>query len=415
MRETRILVCPLNWGLGHAVRDVALIRRLADMGHEVILAGDGAPLDLLEAEFPELETIRFRSLIRVRYSSHLPAWLKITLLSPFLLHEIFAEHYRLGRIIRHINPGVVISDNRFGLWNRRVLSILITHQLSIRLPGFARVLEYPAYLALRVFIGKFNRCWIPDYPGTANLSGDLSHRYPLPRNAVFIGALSRFTEPGSSVAGRSASPPGDATAVPAANAPTGSTSGSATGGSASDDSADGLSSDGPATGSLTGKPGHSSARPVDLVILLSGPEPQRSKLQKIVLKQVFSLDARCIILQGLPCRLKRVDLTSTVTMYSHLPAAELRNLLLSSENVICRAGYTGIMDLALMQKKALIIPTPGQTEQEYLAGYLAGKGMFLSCIQDELDIKSALEDLSEFKPQFNLPEEDFFQSELDRI
>lgn len=411
MRETRILVCPLNWGLGHAVRDVAVIQRLVDMGHEVILAGDGAPLDLLEAEFPELEIIRFRSLIRVRYSSHLPAWLKITLLSPFLLHEIFAEHYRLGRIIRQINPGVVISDNRFGLWNRRVRSILITHQLSIRLPGFTRILEYPAYLVLRAFIGKFDRCWIPDYPGTSNLSGGLSHRYPLHRNAVFIGALSRFTGPGGTAAGLSSTPPGNAT--------TGGTSGSATG-SSSDSPASGDSSSGSffavsTSGSASGQPVHSSSKPVDLVILLSGPEPQRSRLQKIVLKQVFSLDVRCIILQGLPGSLNRVDLTSTVTMYSHLPAAKLQNLLLLTENVICRAGYTGIMDLALMQKKALIIPTPGQTEQEYLAGYLAGKGVFLTCSQNELDIESALENLSEFKPQFNLPKEDFFQSELDGI
>ena len=358
--KTRVLLCTLNWGLGHATRDVPIIRRLVDLGHEVILAGDGAAMELLRIEFPELEIVYFRSLVRIRYSRHLPAWLKITLLSPMLLYEIIAEHYKLAGIIRKIRPSVVISDNRYGLWNRRVRSILITHQLSIRLPRFARFLEFPAYLVLRTFIRKFDRCWIPDYPGLANISGDLSHRYALPGNAVFIGALSRFDPfPGLSV--------------------------------------------------------QSSAKPVDLVILLSGPEPQRSKLQKIILIQVFALDARCVILEGLPGRFKRVDLTSTVSTYSHLPASELRNLIISAENVICRAGYTGIMDLARMQKKALIVPTPGQTEQEYLAGYLASKGMFLTCRQDELDIVKALEDLNQFNPVFNLPEKRFLDMELENL
>ena len=354
--RTRILVCPLNWGLGHAARDVPLIRRLLNLGHEVILAGDGATMDLLKAEFPELETRRFRSVVRVRYSMHLPAWLKITLLSPFLLYEVFAEHYSLKRIIRQVRPDVVISDNRYGLWNSRVRSILITHQLSIRLPRFAGFLEYPAYLVLRAFIEKFDRCWIPDFPGETNLSGDLSHRYPLPRNAVFTGAMSRFSEPGQS-----------------------------------------------------------TLKSLNLLIILSGPEPQRSMLHKIILKQIFSLRYTCVILEGLPGKLKRVDLTSNVTTYSHLPSADLRNLLLSAEHVICRAGYTGIMDLALLQKKALIIPTPGQTEQEYLAGYLASKGMFLTCSQDELDIVAALEDLSDFSPVFKLPEGNFPGEELEKI
>jgi len=358
--KKKILVCPLDWGLGHAARDVPIIQRLLDRGHRVILAGDGAALELLSAEFPELESHRFGSLVRIRYSRRLPAWLKITLLSPLLLYEVFAEHFRLRRIIREVRPDLIISDNRYGLWNRRVKSILITHQLSIRLPHFARFLEYPAYLAVKAFIGRFDRCWVPDYPGDENLSGELSHRYRLPSNAVFIGAISRFVRP-------------------------------------------------------PGKQSILSARPVNLVILLSGPEPLRSQLQKALLRQVLLLETGCVILQGLPGKYKRVDLTPTVSMYSHLPAGELRNLLLASENIICRAGYTGIMDLALLKKKALIIPTPGQTEQEYLAAYLSGKGMFLSSRQDELDIETALEDLGEFKPAFSLPEKDLLTPVLEEL
>jgi UDP-N-acetylglucosamine:LPS N-acetylglucosamine transferase len=102
-------------------------------------------------------------------------------------------------------------------------------------------------------------------------------------------------------------------------------------------------------------------------------------------------------------------------MYSHMPAGELGKLLDFSEHIICRAGYTSIMDLAVLRKKAMIIPTPGQTEQEYLAGYLAEKGLFLACSQDELDLESALGDLREFEPEFNLPSDDLLEKTIREI
>lgn len=411
IQKKKILVCPLNWGLGHAARDVAIIFRLLDLGHDVIIAGDGAALEFLKEEFPENkfhktnssyqfinkqdvseqnitepdspkpETFRFHSHVRIRYSRFLPAWLKITLLSPFLLFEILVEHFRLTGLINKIHPDIVISDNRYGMWNRRVRCILITHQLCLRLPRFARFLEYPAYLAMKILIRKFDQCWIPDYPGTQNLSGELSHRFRLPGNAVFIGAVSRFILPPFQV-------------VPAVNN---------RGGDLIQES------------DLRPVPLGSKAPAVDLLILLSGPEPQRSILQKNILKQALSFKSSCVILQGIPGKFKRTDLTSTVTMYSHLPSGELKNLIFSAKNVICRSGYTGIMDLALMHKKALLIPTPGQTEQEYLAEYLAGKGMFMACNQDALNLESAIKMLSEFNPEFNLPAKDLLANELARL
>ncbi len=361
MGKKKILVCPLDWGLGHAARDVPIINRLLDLQHEVILAGDGPALDFLRVEFPGLVTLRFGSGIRIRYSKRLPAWINILMLSPFFLLGIFFEHFRIKRIIRQTKPDVLLSDNRYGLWNRRVKSILITHQIHLRLPRIIRFMEYPVHLMIKALITRFDRCWIPDYPGKDNLSGKLSHGYALPRNATFIGAISRFIRP---------------------------------------------------DGKPESVPDSSRFKPVRLLILLSGPEPQRSQLEKIVLKQVFSLDRTCVILQGLPGSARRVDLTSTATMYSHLDAKELRNLLNVSEYVICRAGYTGIMDLALLNKKAMIIPTPGQTEQEYLAGYLAGKGLFLICRQNELDLQSALKDLADFEPVFDIPAGDFLGDEI---
>lgn len=330
------------------------------------MAGDGAALDLLKCEFPELESVCFRSRVSIRYSLHLPAWLKISFLSPLLFLEVFGEHIRMGRIVSRVRPDVVISDNRYGAWSRKTQNILITHQLSIRFPRFVRILEYPASRVLNLLIRRFDRCWIPDYPGGLNLSGALSHRFKKPRNAVFIGALSRFDRYG------------------------------------------------PVPGML-GKKKAATGDSIDLVVILSGPEPQRSQFQKIVLKQVLSLKNKCVILQGIPGGSRRTDITSTVTMYSHLSAWELKRLLLRSKYVICRSGYSGIMDLACLRKKALIIPTPGQTEQEYLAEYLSAKGMFLSCNQDRFEIVSALQELDDFEPLFDLPGEDLLGPELSRF
>ena len=391
----------MDWGLGHAARDVPIIRHLLDMDYEVVLAGEGQGIELLRAEFPELGTFTLRSLARIRYSSAFPAWLKIACITPLLLLGIFTEHLRLGAATRKIRPDLIISDNRYGLWSRRVTSILITHQISIRMPRGLRFLEYPLYLLIRAFIGRFDRCWIPDFPGEINLSGDLSHRYPPPGNSVYIGAISRFafpagkaTKPSSRIGVQASAPTPDS---PSRSGITDTSIRSATA---------------RASGAQFSTRVRSRSLPVSLVILLSGPEPQRSLLQKAVLRQALTLESTCVILQGLPGRPRRTDLTSTATLYSHLPSAQLGNLLREAEYVICRAGYTSIMDLALLEKKAMIVPTPGQTEQEYLAAYLDGKGLFLACSQDDLDLESALGELEGFKPGFNLPPEDLLVQEI---
>jgi UDP-N-acetylglucosamine:LPS N-acetylglucosamine transferase len=366
----RILICPLNWGLGHASRDVLVIQKLLEAGHEVILAGDGMPLIFLETEFPELKSIHLPSSIRITYFKHLPAWLKIFILSPFLLYEFITERYRLKKIVRKIRPDAVISDNRYGLWSENVKSILITHQCSIKFPGFIKFLEYPAALFIRLLIEGFDICWIPDYSGPQNLSGDLSHRFPLPSNASYIGPISRFSMP----------------AMPAEKAYQASQT----------DQAEKLSD-------------------ADLLILLSGPEPQRTRLEKIILKQIPGVPVSTVVLQGLPGKQEMKKIGPKHTLISHMPSALLKQLLQETRYIICRSGYTSIMDLVKMQKKAMIIPTPGQTEQEYLADYLTDKGIFLSCDQQNLDLLTAIQMLEKFEPIFPFPVEDQLTNHLEDL
>jgi predicted glycosyltransferase len=357
----RILICPLNWGLGHGSRDALIVHRLLDAGHEILIAGDGAVLDFLKTEFPDLKSIHLPSSVRITYFRHLPAWLKIFILSPLLLYGFIIERYRLKKIVRNIRPDAVISDNRYGLWSKDVKSILITHQVSIRFPGFMKFLEYPAALFIRLLIEVFDHCWIPDYAGPQNLSGDLSHRFPPPSNATYIGPISRFSIP--------AKPNEKAEKLP----------------------------------------------PADLLIMLSGPEPQRTRLEKTVLEQVQALPVSTIILQGLPGKNETIEVGPFQTMISHLPSRELKGLIQNARFIICRSGYSSIMDLAGLKKKALIIPTPGQTEQEYLAYYLSGKGMFLSSRQHNFDLPAALRELEEFEPEFTLPDEDLLKKIIEDL
>ena len=362
----RILVCSLNWGLGHASRDVPVIRKLVNAGHEVILAGDGMPLKMLETEFPHLRRIHFPQTFRISYFRHLPAWLKIFLLSPFLLYDIFIEHYRLKKVIRTHQPDMVISDNRYGLWSRGVKSILITHQCSIRLPVPLRFLELPAALVLNMLIEKFDRCWIPDHPGKQNLSGDLSHRFPLPANAEFIGPLSRFSGPAGKVA-------------------------------------------------MGEKPWHKTLADLHepiLMVLLSGPEPQRTRLEKIILKQIPDLEITTLILQGLPGNGPTSKIGPQQFLIPHLPTPLLHQTMQKAGYIICRSGYSSIMDLVNLQKKAMLIPTPGQTEQEYLANRLNGKGTFLSCRQKEIDLQGIVPRLEQFEPVFAFPVKDYLTNLL---
>ena len=359
----RILVCPLNWGLGHASRDIVIIRRLIDRGHEVIIAADGQALGMLKAEFPQLEFIRFGSSVTITYFRTLPVWLKILLLSPFLGFETLREHFRLKSIVRQTGADMVISDNRYGLWHSRIPSVLITHQLNPRLPRFLKFLELPVAGIIRMMIKQFHRCWVPDLPGEDKLTGYLAHKYTLPANVIFTGPLSRFMPDPSRKPDKE-------------------------------------------TGSQINNP--------DLLILISGPEPQRSKLENIILEKVGEIKLKTVILQGLPGELKSRKIGEHITVYSHLDSDKIKGLLENSRYIICRGGYTGIMDLVTLGKAALIIPTPGQTEQEYLASYLSNKGVLMAMEQKNLDLMEAIRQLEGFKTTQTLPENNLLDAELDR-
>jgi UDP:flavonoid glycosyltransferase YjiC (YdhE family) len=325
-KQKRVLVAPLNWGLGHATRCIPLIRALSANGCEVVLAAPTELAALLRQEFPQLELIPLEG-YTIRYTRH-PFWLPFRLLLqvPRLLRTIGRERRWLQKTIARHRLDAVISDNRFGLYSPQVPCIYITHQLAIS-TGW-RLTDWLAQRWHYRFINRYGQCWVPDGPAPPGLAGRLSHPARLPAVPVqYLGPLSRFS-------------------------PT------------------------------VGLP-----QRYDLLLLLSGPEPQRSLLEAKLLAQVAGYQGNVLLVRGLPGQgLPLPAVPPHVQVAHHLPAAELALALQQSRQIVCRSGYTTLMDLVHLGKTALLVPTPGQTEQEYLGHSLHRRGLFYCVAQNQLNL-----------------------------
>jgi len=314
----KTLICPLNWGLGHATRCVPIIRGLVAEGNEVVIAADGYPLQFLHQEFPELRIIELPS-YPIRYSKGKSQVFVMLRFLPKLYKGIKREHEWLDHLLQSEHFDTIISDNRFGLWNKSLHTIYMTHQLMIKMPKGLRWLEPVAYRFHRHFITKYDECWIPDFAEDGGLSGDLSHKYPLTVNAKFIGILSRFS-------------------------------------------------------------GYENVEPDNTyktVIILSGVEPQRSIFEQEMLNKYRDVNEKTLVILGKPTENSDIKIEKAVSIVTHLDTKKMASVLLGCSTIISRSGYTTIMDLQTLNvlHKAILYPTPGQTEQEYLADYIHSKGL----------------------------------------
>ncbi len=314
----KVLVCPLNWGLGHATRCVPLIQKEIEAGHKVIVGADGFPLKFLKQQFPQLTFIESKS-YPIKYSSkgYLTIGTIIKFL-PTLLKNGVQEHFWLRNFCKKEQINKIISDNRFGLWNKKIYSVYITHQVMIKMPKRFIFLERLAYWLHKKIIEKYTECWIPDIKDKENCwTGDLSHKYPLPNNARFIGILSR----------------------------------------------------------LDIYKEVEKKEKFDNVIILSGVEPQRSIFEQKMTENYKNKLEKTLIIIGKPHKKIQSKNIGQITKQNHIEDKELVAYLKGCKKIICRAGYSTIMDLATLgvEQKAIYYPTKGQTEQEYLSIYLRKK------------------------------------------
>lgn len=320
------LVAPLDWGLGHTTRCIPIIQQLQQSGYKVLVACEGAQEHLLKREFPEIECLHLSGYC-IQYSHH-KRWLAFKIIQqlPKILKAIVREHQWLKKQVYQHNIQLVISDNRFGLWNTKTTSVFVTHQLNIQTPF--RWLTKSVQRINYAYINRYKACWIPDMADNQfNIAGALSHPHRLPKVPVhYIGPLSRFQSAFLSPEKR-----------------------------------------------FTYK----------WLFLLSGPEPQRTLLENKLLAIASQLSGAVILLRGRPGATSLPAAPDNCTIINHLPTGEMQQLIAQCEFVLSRSGYTTVMEMLALQKKALLIPTPGQTEQEYLAQRLTSQHWCYSCFQHD--------------------------------
>jgi len=285
-------------------------------GHELVVVADGFPLAFLQQEFPSLRFIEFPS-YAVYYAAGKSQVGAMLFNFPNIITGIIREHFWLRDLLQSEHFDQVISDNRFGMWNKRVHSIYITHQLMVKMPRGLKILEPLVHRTHKAFINRYDECWIPDREEDGGLSGDLAHQYPLPANAKFIGVQSRFL----------------------------------------------------------GMENINPNNKFEVVAVVSGVEPQRTIFETALIEQYKNRTEKTLIVCGQPQTGKNERKVGNISLVAHLPDAEMATVLLGAKKIICRSGYSSIMDLETLKclHKAELIPTPGQTEQEYLASIYSKK------------------------------------------
>jgi hypothetical protein len=190
--KPKILVAPLNWGLGHASRCIPIIKSLIINQSEVIVAcGDSQKL-MLQAEFPSVRFIDLPGYDLKYGQSKQLTLLKIIFQIPKILIRIKRENRWLKGFLAKEKMDAVISDNRYGLFSTEIFSVFITHQLRIKTP-FGNKVEDMIQRMNYQYINKFSECWVPDFENEPSLASDLSHPNKLPVTHIrYIGCLSRF-------------------------------------------------------------------------------------------------------------------------------------------------------------------------------------------------------------------------------
>ena len=321
-----ILVAPLNWGLGHATRCIPIIRELEKNGFTPVLASDGEALQLLQKEFPHLQSLELPS-YEIEYAKNGAdfKW-KLIKNSPKMIEAIFSEKKIVKKWIAEFDLQGIISDNRLGVYSKKIPSVLMTHQLNV-LSGKTTWISSKLH---QYFIKKFTECWIPDKKENPNLTGKLGHLKNSSLNLKYLGPLSRFEKKNLPIK-------------------------------------------------------------YDLMVILSGPEPQRTFLEQKLIKEIQSFDGKILFIKGIIESEQKTDQDENVSYYNFMTSSEIETAFNESKIVLCRSGYTTVMDLAKLQKKAFLIPTPGQFEQEYLARRLKRNGFLPYAKQDDFVIKNLSE------------------------
>ena len=317
----KILVAPLNWGLGHATRCIPIISKYLSHGCDVHIASDGDALKILQKEFPKLKYYTLPA-YDVKYGTEDNFFTSLLFQLPSLMKNVSKEFVFIQELQKKEQFDLIISDNRPGVKSKKCKSVYLTHQLQFKVKLGARL----GHRMHKMLYKDFNEVWIPDVAPPNNLAGELS--VATKGHVKYVGHLTR------------------------------------------------------AQNLL-------EAKIYDVLLLLSGPEPQRSKLEDVLYQQLKSTRLKVALVRGTSTQ--RLRTNPKFKIIDLATSQDIDVLVAQSKVVVARTGYSTLMDLAVWKKPCILIPTPGQPEQMYLAEYISKNNWAYTVTQKEVNIKNDLE------------------------
>jgi len=327
----RIIYGVCSWGLGHATRSLPVIRKLTKEDNEVTIISNGRSLELLKKELGEvIEYFDIPDYPMLISENSRQFMAKSVVYWPTFISRMESGLQKLKKILENKKYDRIISDARYDMYSRKIPSFFISHQIRIMNPLRIKMFERGSEIFNLFFFKRFCGVIVPDYKED-NLSGDLSHNLRrIDENKLhYVGILSDFNK-------------------------------------------------------------KKMKKDIDYLISISGPEPQRTMLEEKILPQIDDLKGTIVITLG---KTENKDKFSrkNIETYSFLTKEKREEFLNRAKLVVSRSGYSTILDLAVIGTKALMTPTPGQIEQEYLGQYHNKKGTFFSINQNNLNLKRDVE------------------------
>ena len=329
-QNNRILFAIMGWGLGHATRCIPIIKSLMKENH-VILASNGVSTILLKQEFPTVKCIDYPD-YSIKYPRNKMMLLPLIALQlPSIIIKLIKEYLQTQKVINDENIDLIISDSRYGVYSTGVPTYFIIHQLHFQLSGIFKSIEFLGEWFNFFMFRRYEQIIIPDIQSDQNLTGDLTHTGKISNHPKlhYLGVFCSVSK-------------------------------------------------------------MNIKEDIDYLFSVSGPEIQRTLFEEIILDQISHIPGKKVVVLGKPDDKRTYDNIENTEIYSHVNRQKQNELLNRAKFIVCRSGYTTVMELVALKKSALMIPTPGQTEQEYLARHYQSTGIFHIAMQDGLDLLGEL-------------------------
>jgi UDP-N-acetylglucosamine:LPS N-acetylglucosamine transferase len=331
MSPGKVFYAVLDMGLGHATRSLPIIREFINRKWKIRIGSSGRSLAFLKRELPDLQFIETPG-YRLSYSHGRFLLPKLLFQIPKLFYRVKKEWRVCSRVVEEFSPDIIMSDHCYGMYHDKIPCYFLSHQIYFAVPPFVQMFS--------PFVSRFNFAYhrqyqkvlIPDEPdnGRGLLSGELSRLPHSNHRYSRIGILSSISK-------------------------------------------------------------RKVQEQLDLLVSISGPEPQRSIFEKIVLEQIQELPGKKIVVLGKSEENKLLLDQENLKVYTHLPRHDMEMLFNKATLIVTRPGYSTLMELVELGQKALLVPTPGQTEQEYLAAYMLERKWFYSVRQDHINLSKDID------------------------